>query len=135
MVLAQGLPVEVEAAEVAHPPGVEDEAAVPGLPVGGDLEAGAVPARGGRIVLELAGAVRHADSPPAGRRRIPVGGLGELPLAVEQKAEVGGSKVRHGWPLGRVRGDTGYSVSLAFAPAPSSAMISVLSAAKVIPSA
>ena len=78
-VLAQGVAVEMEAAEVADPPRVEDEAAVPGLPVGGDLQGGAVPARGGGIVLELAGAVGHADPPPAGRRRRPVGALGELP--------------------------------------------------------
>ena len=83
-----GLAVEMEAAEVAHPPRVEDEAAVPDLPVGGNLEGGAVPARGGGLVLELAGAVRHPDPPPAGRGRIPVRALGELPLAVEKQAEI-----------------------------------------------
>ena len=221
VVLAQGPAVEVEAAEVAHPPGVEGEAAVPDLPVGGDLETGAVPARGGRVVLELAGAVGHADPPPTGRGRIPVGSLGELPLAVEQEAEVARRDVGHpcralsvsgeampvalppnhtgyGCPAGSQPGpwirrglragtcgrvwpgsprrrrneqdagrggaafdtraasgapgrwsaegapaaphgpgqsETGYSVSLALPPAPSSAMIRVLSAAKVMPSA
>ena len=100
VVLAQGPAVEVEAAEVAHPPGVEDEAAIPDLPVGGDLEAGAVPPRGGRVVLELAGAVRNADAPPAGRRRIPVGGFGELPLAVEEQAEIRRREVGHPQRLG-----------------------------------
>ena len=68
-VLAQGVAVEMEAAEVADPPRVEHEAAVPGLPVGGNLEGGAVtsPRRAGRPRTRGSGGARGpASSRPAG---------------------------------------------------------------------
>ena len=87
IVLAEHFTVERSAPKVADPPEVEDDA--PGcVPAFGQTQFCAVPAGLGRIIFKLARAMRHAHALPAVGRRIAIGALGKLPLAVQQQADI-----------------------------------------------
>ena len=83
VVLTNDLSIQPGAAKVAHPAQIQDDLPPLQIPVCRHLQFGAVPTRGGRIILKFARTVWHPDGLPARFGRRSVRGRSKFPHTVE----------------------------------------------------